>query len=111
MKFTDYGLVENSTNFTISKPIITIVVDKETGGISYSDRSCAVYLSEPERGGKWLTKKQVYRTPSNQYTFNGGRAQDTARDVFEAKLEFVFNAKEAIFGLGSHEEGYSYLRG
>ena len=33
------------------------------------------------------------------------------RDAFEAKLEFVFAENEALFGLGSHEEGYGNLRG
>ncbi len=33
------------------------------------------------------------------------------RDAFEAKLEFVFAKDEALFGLGSHEEGYANLRG
>ena len=64
--FTDYTLKENPTNFTITTPTITIVVDKETGGISYLDQSGTVLLNEPERGGKWLTAKQVYRTPSNK---------------------------------------------
>ena len=33
------------------------------------------------------------------------------RQAFEAKLEFVFSENEALFGLGSHEEGYGNLRG
>src|SRR6202000_1799874 len=33
------------------------------------------------------------------------------RDAFEAKLEFAFAGDEALFGLGSHEEGYANLRG
>jgi alpha-D-xyloside xylohydrolase len=118
LKFTDYTLKENPTNFTIATPVITIVVDKNTGGISYLDQTGTVLLGEPERGGKWLTAKQVYRTPSNKNTWfankqnvNREQVDDTARDVFEAKLEFVFVENEALFGLGSHEEGYSNLRG
>ncbi len=34
-----------------------------------------------------------------------------ACDVFEAKFEFVFAENEALFGLDSHEEGYSNLHG
>ena len=116
--FTDYTLKENPTNFTISTPTITIIVDKNTGGISYLDQGSNILLDEPERGGKWLTKKQVYRTPSNKYTWfpnkhkaHSEQMKETARDVFEAKLEFVFVENEALFGLGSHEEGYSNLRG
>ena len=116
--FTDYALKENPTNFTVSTSVITIIVDKETGGISYLDQKGTVLLSEPERGGKWLTSKKVYRTPSNKNTWFAGKrnvtveqANSNSRDVFEAKLEFVFAESEALFGLGSHEEGYSNLRG
>ena len=33
------------------------------------------------------------------------------RHAFQAKLELVFGEDEALFGLGSHEEGYGNLRG
>ncbi|CAF3377983.1 unnamed protein product [Rotaria sp. Silwood1] len=116
--FTDYHLEDKLTNFTISTPTITITVDKESGGVSYFDQTGNILLGEPERGGKWLTAKKVYWTASNKNTWlssqqnvNSECVADTARDVFEAKLEFVFNENEALFGFGSHEEGYSNLRG
>ena len=116
--YSDYTLKENATNFIISTPVITVIVEKETGGISYLDKKGSVLLSEPEHGGKWLTSKKVYRTPSNCDTWRVGKAitdfkqiREDSRDVFEAKLEFVFAENEALFGLGSHEEGYGNLRG
>jgi alpha-D-xyloside xylohydrolase len=116
--FTGYNLQENRTNFTISTPTIKLVIGKESGDISYFDQNGNILLGEPERGGKWLTGKKVYMSSSNKNTWlsnkqniNNGDIVDTARDVFEAKLEFVFTENEALFGLGSHEEGYSNLRG
>lgn len=116
--FTGYELKENPTNFTIFTPIITLIIDKESGVISYFDQKGNMLLSEPKRGGKWLTKKQVYWNAANKKTWLSvrhstgvGNFTDTTRNVFEAKLEFLFNENEAIFGLGSHEEGYSNLRG
>jgi alpha-D-xyloside xylohydrolase len=50
-------------------------------------------------------------------SIDGARATATAytavfdRTAFEAKLEFVFQDDEALFGLGSHEEGFGNLRG
>ena len=81
-------------------------------------------MREPERGGKWLTAKDVYRNVFRKdaavalgQSIDGARAAATNyetvfdRDAFEAKLEFVFADDEALFGLGSHEEGYGNLRG
>jgi alpha-D-xyloside xylohydrolase len=93
-------------------------VDKESGGISYLDHAGNILLGEPEHGGKWLTAKQIFLNDmnkktsiSNQQTDNSENVTEMARNVFEAKLEFVFSKNEALFGLGSHEEGYSNLRG
>ena len=118
LSYSDYTFNENPSNFTISTSMIRIVVDKETGGICYLDSQENILLNEPERGGKWLSSKKVYRTPLNRETWRAGKpivnfnqVKEDNRDVFEAKLEFIFIENEGIFGLGSHEEGYGNLRG
>ncbi len=81
-------------------------------------------MREPDRGGKWLTTKPVHRnifsknsSIASGQSIDGARASATNyetvfdRNAFEAKLEFVFSEDEALFGLGSHEEGYGNLRG
>lgn len=122
--FTGYRLQENDTCFVISTPALGLNIDKRTGAISYFDAHGNLLVREPERGGKWLTPKEVYKyiyMPNTKVavsqgvdgvrtsTTEGQRVLD--RIAFEAKLEFVFSHDEALFGFGSHEEGYGNLRG
>jgi len=122
-RFTGYTLQENG-DFTISTPALQLVIHRATGAIRYRDAAGRLLLAEPDRGGKWLTAKKVTRNLFNQNTritakesIDGARATATDfqtvpdGEAFEAKLEFVFSPDEALFGLGSHEEGYGNLRG
>lgn len=98
-------------------------MNKATGALSYFDASDKMLLRKPARGGKSLTAKKVFRNIFKHDALVaagqsiGARASATEcetvfdRDAFEAKLEFEFSKGEAIFGLGSHEEGYDNLRG
>jgi alpha-D-xyloside xylohydrolase len=123
-KFIGYKLQETSDAFELSTPALKLVVNKPTGAISYFDSAGRTLLKEPLRGGKSLTPKKVFRNVFKQgaaaaigQSIDGARAAATEfetvfdRDAFEAKLEFEFAPDEAIFGLGSHEEGYGNLRG
>jgi alpha-D-xyloside xylohydrolase len=123
-RYTAYTLSEDGCAFTLATPVLTVIVNKRYGSIRYQDASGKLLVSEPDRGGKWLTGKKIDRDLfSNDIavafaqTIDGARASATAdetvfdREAFEAKLEFVFAEGEALFGLGSHEEGYGNLRG
>lgn len=122
--YTRYSLQEEDEVFSLTTPALKIVVDKASGAIRYLDANGNLLMREPERGGKWLTAKKVYRNIFSRNTAvdfaqstDGVRAAATDyetvfdREAFEAKLEFVFAEDEALFGLGSHEEGYGNLRG
>ena len=122
--FGGFTFRETAESFEISTPVLKLVVNKTTGAISYFDAADKLLLREPERGGKMLTPKKVFRnvfktgaqTAASQ-SIDGARAAAAEfetvfdRDAFEAKLEFFFADDEAIFGLGSHEEGCGNLRG
>jgi alpha-D-xyloside xylohydrolase len=123
-RFGEFQLAETGDDFEISTPLLKLVVSKATGAISYFDSAEKLLLREPARGGKSLAPKQVFRNVFKQgaavaagQSIDGARAAATDfetvfdRDAFEAKLEFQFATDEAIFGLGSHEEGYGNLRG
>jgi len=123
-RFSGFNLFETSEAFEISTPELKLAVKKTTGAISYFDSAGKLLLREPERGGKSLVVKKVFRnvfdqgvTVAARQSIDGARAAASEfetvfdRDAFEAKLEFQFAPDEAIFGLGSHEEGYSNLRG
>jgi alpha-D-xyloside xylohydrolase len=120
-----YILREEPDVYFISTTELRLEVDKRSGAIRYSDASGKLLFHEPERGGKWLTKKPIFRnvftsqteSTDQAHSIDGARAAATKyetlfdRDAFEARLDFVFSDDEAIFGLGSHEEGYGNLRG
>jgi alpha-D-xyloside xylohydrolase len=115
---------EDVDTYRLSSQELTVVVGKATGALKYLDSKGRVLSQEPERGGKWLTPKVVTRNVfDKEAAIASGQSVDGARasaanyatvfdrNAFEAKLEFVFSEDEALFGLGSHEEGYGNLRG
>jgi alpha-D-xyloside xylohydrolase len=119
-----YALREDEESYTISSSALQIVLCKETGALRYCDTNGNLLMQEPERGGKWLTPKAVTRNIFSRDTavelgqnIDGARASvaeyttEFDRNAYEAKLEFVFSEDEALYGLGSHEEGYANLRG
>ncbi len=123
-QYTGYVLSEQDDAFIVATPALRVMVDKRSGALRYYDVKGKLLLQEPERGGKWLSSKKIYRNLFRNDTavafaqsIDGIRASAAEyetvfdRDAFEAKLEFVFAGGEALFGLGSHEEGYGNLRG
>ncbi len=122
--YSAFELREDQKSFHLVASSLVVEINKRSGALCYSNGSGELLFREPDRGGKWLTPKPVYRnrfslnskTAFNQ-NIDGARAiaqpDETVldREAFEAKLEFVFSEDEAIYGLGSHEEGYCNLRG
>jgi len=122
--YPNYRTDEDATEFRIATASIGVSVNKSTGAIAYFDGDGRLLMREPERGGKWLTPVEVYRNRfSNSLAGASAEGIDGVRvsaveserildrHAFQAKLEFVFAEGEALFGLGSHEEGYGNLRG
>jgi alpha-D-xyloside xylohydrolase len=120
----DYRLQETTADFVIATNAIKLVIANQTGAISYFDHRDRLLVREPDRGGKRLTAREVHRNVygkdarvTSGQSVDGVRASVADhervfdRQAFEAKLEFVFGENEALFGLGSHEEGYGNLRG
>ncbi len=120
----EFALSEDDQAFVLNTSALAVKVQKQSGALSYHDAQGRLLTREPDRGGKWLTPKKLFRN-----VFAGGASVVTAshvdgvraastdckqvfdRDAFEAKVEFCFAPDEALFGLGSHEEGYGNLRG
>lgn len=119
-----YDLLDEGDSYILCSPSLRIVLHKTTGALRYFDDEGKLLTQEPERGGKWLTPRVVTRNLFSRndaielgQSIDGARATATKhtavfdRNAYEAKLEFVFAEDEALFGLGSHEEGYANLRG
>jgi alpha-D-xyloside xylohydrolase len=122
--FSNFQFEESEESVIIKTGAIQLRISKESGAICFMDVHENVLLQESLNGGKRLTRKEVYRNVyardgkvSTGQSIDGARAEGEAservfdRHAFEAKLEFSFADDEAIFGLGSHEEGYCNLRG
>ncbi len=122
--FTSYRLEEEPDCYLIRLPKCTVSLNKKTGALSYFDADGKLFIKEPSRGGKTLEEKEVVL---NEFSKNAkvtavksvdgmkAVASDYTSRVdrigYRAKVEFVFDKKEALFGFGSHEEGYGNLRG
>jgi alpha-D-xyloside xylohydrolase len=103
---------------------LTIAVDWQTGAFTYLDRAGNLLVREPATGGKTLmpaaVKVSVFDAATDLetgVTADGVRVrarnvrQEVARAAFHTRLAFEFAPGEALYGLGSHEEGMLNLRG
>jgi alpha-D-xyloside xylohydrolase len=119
-RFTAYELSETADAFLISTPKLSIEVSKATGAMRYLDATGKLLLAEKRDLAPKAITRNIFRKDA---AIAGGQSIDGARaaagdfetvfdrDAFEATLEFVFAEDEALFGLGSHEEGHGNLRG
>ncbi|MCB0070324.1 MAG: DUF5110 domain-containing protein [Caldilineaceae bacterium] len=103
---------------------LTIQIDRATGALTYRDRYGTRLTREPAGGGKSLlpvdVAVSVFDDAAVLETGVGAdgvrvRAQNVRtvvdRQAYQATLAFDWAADEALYGLGSHEEGILNLRG
>lgn len=121
----EYNVTELPGHLEISTGQLTIEVDKETCAFSYRAADGTLLTREPVRGGKTLERTEVYHTvfDVSADTVETGQGADGLRaraegvnrrldrEAFHTKLEFEWQEGEALYGLGSHEEGMMNLRG
>jgi alpha-D-xyloside xylohydrolase len=101
-----------------------IEIDRRTSAFTYLDGAGRLLTREPARGGKTLEPIDVPVSVFDETTTIDSRANadgvrfdalDVRRVVdrraFHTKLEFEWADGEALYGLGSHEEGMFNLRG
>jgi alpha-D-xyloside xylohydrolase len=114
--------LENTLSFSTSR--VTILINKRTLSLQYFDNDGNMLCKEPDRGGKTLEPVDVFI--SNFEHTIATESSDTAdgvrieaqniekifdRKAYHSKLEFEWANDEALYGLGSHEEGMFNLRG
>ncbi len=118
-------VVENTPDKLIfSTPEVTILIDRQTLAFTYLDSEGNVLAREPHRGGKSLEPIDVLVSQFDETTtlqvrenVDGVRVdadnvrQVVDRQAYHTKLEFEWAVDEALYGLGSHEEGMFNLRG
>ncbi|MDI4648091.1 TIM-barrel domain-containing protein [Cohnella hashimotonis] len=119
-----YTTKEESYHLIFSTADITIRIDKQTGAFAYYDTNGSLLVQEPSRGGKTLVPievvKAVFDDDVKLETGQGAdglrvRADHIRREVdrkaYQTRLAFDWVDGEALYGLGSHEEGMFNLRG
>jgi len=107
--------------FSTSK--LTVQINRSTLAFTYLDAFGKVLTREPDRGGKTLIPMDVIKTIPHQEndiqtelgadglkTITGTFKEVVDRKAYHIKLEFEWIEGEALYGLGSHEEGMLNLR-
>jgi alpha-D-xyloside xylohydrolase len=103
---------------------LSIEIDRRTASFTYRDAAGRLLTREPARGGKVLEPIDVRvsvfddtTTVESRDNVDGLRMdvsnvrQVVDRQAFHATLGFEWARGEALYGLGSHEEGMFNLRG
>ena len=101
-----------------------VEIGRERGSLRFYDQNRRLLLQEHAKQPYQLAEKPVVRNRfatdtalTHTQSVDGVRASADAsesyvdRTAYECKLSFDFDGKEALYGLGSHEEGYGNLRG
>ncbi|MFO7633854.1 MAG: glycoside hydrolase family 31 protein [Caldilinea sp.] len=115
---------ETSDSLLFATAEVTIAIDRRTAAFTYLDSCGELLTKEPARGGKTLTPVDVELSVFDDSTVaEAGLSADGVRiearnvrkridrQAYHTKLEFEWAAGEALYGLGSHEEGTLNLRG
>lgn len=117
----NWTLAEGESSLRLKTESMELEINRQTTSFAYYDSQGNLLVREPERGGKALTPVEVHRPVLDQAEVEQGvdgiraRAQvvDSVADrtAYHTKLEFEWGEDEALYGLGSHEEGMMNLRG
>lgn len=111
----------NTWRFTAGK--LTACMDKKDGALCFLNDLGEKLLREPNRRPRILEEIPVYRHIFDSARVQEGQSVDGARAwaepsrtelnriAFTCRQNFVFDEQEALYGLGSHEEGIGNLRG
>ena len=120
----DVSVSQTTEALTFSTPKLSIRINRQTGAFTYLDSSDQILTKEPDRGGKTLmpidvvksvfdetAEAQVRKDADGVHAYIPSARQVVDRRAFHTKLEFEWMPDEALYGLGSHEEGMMNLRG
>ena len=123
--YAGYRLRENADEFMLSTPALTVSVNKSIGALRYFDAAGKLLMREPEAWRKVadfegyyrniFTRDSVYRDRAEHRRSARHCCRVTRPSSIAMPLRRSSNLSsaedEALFGLGSHEEGYGNLRG
>jgi alpha-D-xyloside xylohydrolase len=115
---------ETAEALIVSTAKLSIRIARQTGAFTFLDSSGQLLTKEPDRGGKTLTPVDVVKSVFDETAESAARQsadgvrievspsrQIVDRQAFHTRLAFEWQPGEALYGLGSHEEGMMNLRG
>jgi len=121
---TETTFRETADSLYFSTPEVTVQINRQSLAFQFLDNDGRVLTREPDNGGKTLIPVDVIKSIPDEdmdsTTIQGadglrisGRTfkEVVDRQAYHAKLEFEWTDGEALYGLGSHEEGMLNLRG
>ena len=119
-----FRVEERGEHLVLSTDALVVEVDRSTAALTYRTADGILLTREPSRGGKHLDPVDVRVSVFDTSTVverldNADGVRVDAQDVrqvvdrraYHTKLEFEWADGEALYGLGSHEEGMFNLRG
>ena len=120
----DVDVRETDDSLFFSTSELTIQINRSTLAFKYLDQHGQILTREPDRGGKTLIPVNVTKfIPEKENDIQTKVGADglrvsaitfkevADRKAYHTKLEFEWANGEALYGLGSHEEGMLNLRG
>jgi alpha-D-xyloside xylohydrolase len=119
-----FDLHETKQQLILKTKKIELRISKQNSAFTYCDADGNIIAKEPEKGGKTLIPVDLVKTVFDENTTvetdssaDGMRShaknyrEVVDRKSYHTKLEFEWDDDEALYGLGSHEEGIMNLRG
>lgn len=120
---SSWKLEETDQLIIVCTSKVQVNIIKATCALSYFDASGKQLMKEPDKGGKHLTPIKVKKTIFGEDTEVKSEASADGvkskvgnvetvidRDAYHFKLEFEWDENEALYGLGSYEEGIMNYR-
>jgi len=110
------SISETDDTYTLSANLIRLTMQRKTGALSYEAADGTPLIYEPEHDGRVLREIDVQRyryendaKVTERQSVDGARVMAagepyTDRKGFAARLSFVYQKNEALFGLGQHEQ-------
>jgi alpha-D-xyloside xylohydrolase len=119
-----FDVRETADSLLFSTADMTIEINRQTLAFTYRDAGGYLLTREPARGGKTLEEVDVAISIFDEATISedsenvdglhmraGNVRKVVDRQAYHTKLEFEWADGEALYGLGSHEEGMLNLHG
>ncbi|MBO4292636.1 MAG: DUF5110 domain-containing protein [Lachnospiraceae bacterium] len=122
-RYEEWSYTEDGKYLTLQMPQLRVQIDKRSNRFVYYDGQGRQLLAEREERSKELAEFPVYRMDEHGIRKETVETADGCKEVvreagriqtgtaYHTRVHFVFEEKEALYGLGQQEEGYASLRG